>query len=224
MTASNHDQMSRIEDFQMGLRATASLGWSDTSFGADRNALMFTASSSRGFGSLEQTALLLSGNASGRVESGQSANTLASLSARYYRRQSDKRLFFASLGGTAGHALDVDNLVQLGGDTGLRGYPLRYQVGESRLIATVEQRYYTDWYPFRLARVGAAVFADVGRVWGPNPLGPDNRGWASDVGFGLRLALTRVNDRVIHIDVAFPLNGDPTIDGVQFLLESRSSF
>jgi hypothetical protein len=45
------------------------------------------------------------------------------------------------------------------------------------------------------------------------------------VGFGLRLALTRSASRkVIHIDVAFPLNGDPTIDDVQFLLESRRSF
>ncbi|RZV38235.1 MAG: hypothetical protein EX272_03415, partial [Chromatiales bacterium] len=114
--------------------------------------------------------------------------------------------------------------VEIGGKTGLRGYPLRYQVGDSKLLATVEQRFFTDWYPFRFARVGAAVFADAGRVWGANPLGPDYRGWLADAGVGLRFALTRVSDQVVHMDLAFPLNGDSSIDDVQFLLELRNSF
>jgi outer membrane translocation and assembly module TamA len=104
------------------------------------------------------------------------------------------------------------------------GYPLRYQVGESRVVASVEQRYFTDWYPFRLARVGAAVFTNAGRVWGENPLGSDNRGWLVDVGVGLRFALTRLTSKVVHLDVAFPLNGDDSIDDVQILLEARKSF
>ena len=68
-------------------------------------------------------------------------------------------------------------------------------------------------------------FADVGRAWGENPLGPDHREWLTDVGIGLRLAMTRVSaGRVVHIDLAFPLNGDSSIDDVQFLIESRNSF
>ncbi len=159
------------------------------------------------------------------MESGNLANALLSLTARYYRRQSQKRTFFAALSGTAGEALDLDNPVEIGGNSGLRGYPLRYQAGESKVLATIEQRYYTDWYPFRLARVGGAIFADVGRVWGDNSLGADNREWLTDVGVGLRLAMTRVSaGRVVHIDLAFPLNGDSSIDSVQFLIESRTSF
>lgn len=224
VTTHNRDQIERTEDFQMGLQLRASLGWADERFGADRNAGIFSVSASRGLGSLEDTALLLRAASSGRFESGDLTNALASINARFYRRQSERRTFFIELGGTRGTRLDLDNFVPLGGKTGMRGYPLRYQVGDSKVLATIEQRFYTDWYPFRFARVGAAVFADVGRVWGPNPLGQDNRGWLSDVGIGLRLALTRVSDRVVHIDVAFPLNGDPSIDEVQFLLESRKSF
>lgn len=224
VTARNRDQMSRTEDFRMGLRVAASLGWADRGFGADRDALMFTANSSRGFGSLDSTALLLSASLNGRAESGHATNTMLSVNARYYRKQSEKRLFFFKLGGVAGHELDLDNLVVVGGKTGLLGYPQRYQVGESRLVASVEQRYFTDWYPFRIARVGAAVFANAGRVWGENPLGADNRGWLVDVGFGLRFALTRLTSKVVHLDLAFPLNGDDTIDDVQILLEARRSF
>lgn len=221
----NRDQIERTEDFQMGLQGRASIGWADTSLGSDRDAAMFSADVSRGFGSLDDTALLLAARTSGRVESGDFANALISFSARYYRIQSEKRTFYAGISGTAGESLDLDNQVELGGKTGLRGYPLRYQVGESKMLATIEQRYYTDWYPFRLARVGAAIFADAGRVWGPNALGPDHRDWLVDVGFGLRFALTRVaSGRVVHLDIAFPLNGDESIDEVQFLLESRKSF
>lgn len=224
-TSRNINQMSMTEDFLMGTRFAASLGWSDTSFGANLDALVYSASASRGFGELGEEAILVSARASGRIESGESRNTALTLIARYYRRQSEKRLFFASVRGTAGHARDIDNLVELGGDTGLRGYPLRYQNGESKALITVEQRYFTDWYPWRIARVGAAIFADAGRVWGNSPTGEPDLGWLKDVGVGLRFALTRsASHRVIHLDLAFPLDGDPTIDTVQILLESRRSF
>lgn len=225
VTTQNQEQMDRTEDFQMGLQVRASLGWADTSLGSDRDAAIFAGSASRGFGSLDRTALLLAAHTRGRIESGDLADTLLSLDARFYHRQSEKRTFFASLSGTVGTALDIDNPIEIGGKTGLRGFPLRYQEGESKLLATIEQRYYTDWYPFRLARVGGAIFADVGRVWGDNALGRENREWLADVGFGLRLAMTRVSaGRVIHIDLAFPLNDDPSIDDVQFLIESKNSF
>jgi outer membrane protein assembly factor BamA len=224
VTTHNQEQMERTEDFQMGLQFSTSLGWADTSFGSDRDAAVFSARASRGYGELDKTALLLSGQTSGRVESGAFVNSLLSVNVRYYHRQSEKRTFYAALHGTLGESLDLDNLVELGGDTGLRGYPLRYQVGESMALATIEQRYYTDWYPFRLVRVGGAIFADVGRVWGDNPVGPDNRGWDADVGFGLRLAPTRITSKVVHIDVAFPLSSDESIDSVQLLIEAKKSF
>jgi hypothetical protein len=221
----NRDQIGRTEDFFMGTQLAATLGWSDEALGADRDALIYSFSANRGFGSLEKTALLLRGSGNGRFESGDFVNALLRLHARYYHTQSDKRLFFATLNVTAGHDLDLDNLVTLGGDSGLRGYPLRYQTGESKVLASIEQRYFTDWYPFQLARVGGAVFVDTGRVWGSNPLGEAPRGWLTDVGFGLRFALTRSGSRkMVHLDVAFPLNGDDSIDDVQILLEAKHSF
>ena len=160
-----------------------------------------------------------------RLESGDAKNALLTTSVRYYRKQSEKRLFFATLSATAGHALDLDNPVELGGDSGLRGYPLRYQSGDSRFLLSVEQRYFWDWYPLRLFRVGGAIFADVGRTWGDHPVGGEELGWLKDVGFGLRFAPTRtVSRKIVHLDIAFPLDGDPSIDDVQIVLESKKSF
>jgi outer membrane protein assembly factor BamA len=221
----NRDQIGRTEDFLMGTRFSAMLGWSDEALGADRDALIYSTAYSRGFGSLEDSSLLLAASASGRVESGEVQNSLVNLSARYYRTQSEKRLFFATLNATAGNNLDLDNPVDLGGDNGIRGYPQRYQSGDSKMVLTIEQRYFTDWYPFRLARVGGAIFADAGRVWGQNPLGGEPLGWLTDIGFGLRLAPTRSSSRkMVHIDIAFPLDGADTIDSVQFSLEAKRSF
>ncbi|MGI9224061.1 MAG: hypothetical protein ACR2QX_06255, partial [Woeseiaceae bacterium] len=170
-TSTNANQMGRTEDFFMGTRFSVSLGYADESLGADRDAWVGAASANLGFGSLDKTALLLRLAANGRRESGSTVNAKTVVSARFYHRQSEKRLFFMTLSGVAGHDLDLDNPVQLGGKSGLRGYPLRYQTGDSKLLYSIEQRYFTDWYPWRLFRVGGAVFFDVGRTWGDNPIG-----------------------------------------------------
>jgi len=223
--ARNRNQIGRTEDFYMGTRFFASLGWADESYGSDRDALIFTSRARRGFGSLDKSALLLSALAYGRVESGDARNAVLDAKAQYYRKQSEKRVFFATLSATKGHALDLDNPVQIGGDTGLRGYPLRYQSGDSKMLLSLEERYFWDWYPFRFVRVGGAIFIDAGRAWGTSPVGEENLGWLTNVGFGLRLAPTRFATlKIVHLDVAFPLDGDDSIDSVQFLLEAKRTF
>ncbi len=224
-STSNRESIERTEDFLIGARVTASIGYATESLGSDRESLIYRIDASRGFGSIAKRALLLSSSLSGRFDNGNSANTELSLNIRYYNQINDKRLFYMTLDASRGRSLDLDNITQLGGDTGLRGYPLRYQTGESRLLFSAEQRYFTDWYPFKLARVGGAVFADIGRTWGDNPLGAPPVGWLKDVGIGLRLVPTRASGRdVIHFDIAFPLDGDSSIDDVQILLESKRSF
>lgn len=70
------------------------------------------------------------------------------------------------------------------------------------------------------------IFTDVGRAWfddGRNN-GPDD-GVLTDVGFGLRLASSRIEvQRMLHLDFAFPLEGDDSVDQVQVLLRGRSRF
>ena len=224
-TAANRDQFDRTEDFLLGTRFSASLGFASEKLDSDRDALLYRANFSRGFGSIEDKALLLATGVSGRVDEGDTENTLLTANARYYNQQSKKRLFFMSIRGAWGSDLDLDNLQTLGGSSGLRGYPLRYQSGDSRLLLSIEERYFTDWYPFRLFRVGFAAFADAGRTWGNNAIGNESVGWLTDVGIGLRLAPTRSSSgEIYHIDLAFPLNGDPSIDSVQLILEAKQAF
>ena len=221
----NRNQIGRIEDFNLGWRASALLGIASTAYGSDRNALIWSGSLSRGLTFGDSHLIELASGISGRVENSSAQNTVASASGRYYWRQSPRRLFFMSLQADAATHLDADNRLTLGGDNGLRGYPLRYQTGTGRWILTAEQRLFSDWYPFRLVRVGGAVFYDMGRTWGDNPNGSRSVGLLRDVGFGLRLGQTRSGlGNVTHIDVAFPLDARGDIKKMQFLVETKRSF
>ena len=223
--ASNLDQIHRVEDRFLGTRASARVGLAREEFGSDRNAWLLDLHAQTGFGNSERSSLLLAADATTRIESDGPQNLLFGVSAKYYKRQSERRLLFVGLSGTYGHNPDLDQYLQLGGDNGLRGYPVRFQSGDKRAVLTVEQRFFTDWNPFSLFRVGAAAFFDVGRTWGESPLSDPSDTWLSDVGFGLRIGSTRSGlGRMIHFDVAFPLSGQENIDDIQFLISTHKSF
>jgi outer membrane protein assembly factor BamA len=225
VTEMNVDQIERTEDFQFGRRFLVELGYADSVFGGDMSATLLRATASRGWRLRDHHKLFFGTGFSGRLEGGAARNTIYSASARYYWRTSRNTLFYAALSGDFGHALDLDNDLMLGGDNGLRGYPLRYQAGSSRALLTLEQRFYTTWYPFRLFHVGGAVFADIGRSFGPSAIDVPNLGTLRDVGFGMRFASSRsALANVLHLDVAFPLDGDSSIQNVQFLVGTKRSF
>jgi outer membrane protein assembly factor BamA len=224
-TARNRDQIGRIEDYSLGWRARTMAGFAGTTTGSDRDALMLNASLGKGWALSTRQSLLFDAEAGGRVERGGIRGGKLGAGARYYFRQSPMRLLFVELSGEAGANLDADQQILLGGDNGLRGYPLRYQAGAGRWLFTAEQRFFTHWYPFRLFNVGAAVFYDMGATWGRDPLGAPSRGLLRDVGIGLRLGNSRsALGNVLHLDLAFPLDGDATLQGLQLLVETRKSF
>ncbi len=221
----NRDQIEKTEDFLLGVHATAQLGFASTSFGSDRNAFVFSGTLSRAYEPSERSRLLLSSSVTGRDESGTFADVVGGIAARYYLRESDRRLLFLATLADVASNLDLDHQLLLGGDNGLRGYPLRYQGGDGRWLFTIEQRFFSNWYPFRLFNVGGAIFYDMGRTWGDNPAGSRSLGMLRDVGFGLRLGNSRsALGNVLHVDLAFPLDGDKSISKVQFLVETQRSF
>lgn len=227
LRAENLDQIYRTEDLTLGARVRMQLGLLAKPLGADRSGIVFSGLASRGYGDPARMVWDFSVHGEGRLEDGELNNAIVGGSAVWYLRQSQRRLLFAALRGDVSERLDLDNPLEIGGDDGLRGYPLRYQRGDARAQFTVEQRYFTDYYLWRLFRVGGAVFFDAGRVWGDNPYGDgsENLGLLKDIGFGLRLGSTRSSiGRMIHIDVAFPLDGDRSINSVQFLVEGKRSF
>ena len=220
----NRDLIQRPEYLTMGLQAILQVGRSLAVFGATEQPWQLATSASKGFRLAPGHQLLTSASFNGQYGGAGDVRTFGG-AARYFAPQSGK--FVAYLAASTDHVRSpnqADELL-LGGDNGLRGYPLRYQRGEHRLLFTAEERYYTDWYPLRLFRVGAAVFYDVGRAWGPQTPNPVN-GWLSDVGIGLRFLSARASfGNTLHVDLAFPVhNADPSVSSVQLLIKTAKTF
>lgn len=222
----NRNFIGRPEFFALGFNSTVQLGWAAPGLGSTDSALLYAGTLSRGFEPLSGHTLVASAKLSGQLIDGKVRHQLAGAQGQYYLPQSPRRLFYAGASGDMLSGADPNEWLMLGGDNGLRGYPLRYQRGTRRALFTLEQRFYTDIYLWQLFRIGGAAFYDVGRAWGGEGGGnPDNPGWLNDVGFGLRIFSARsASDRVFHVDVAVPLNATGDIKKVQFLVKSKASF
>ena len=221
----NLDQIGLTEDLYLGRSARLELGWAGTAFGSTRDALVLNGSMQAGADLGASQYLINSFGFHGRIEDGDIANGLIELNSRYYLRQSPRRVLFASLSGSLASNLDPEQQLLLGGDNGLRGYPLRYQAGTAAALVTLEQRFYTHWQPLKLFNVGAAMFLDAGRTWGHDDFAAPPAGWLTDIGLGLRLGSIRSGlGNVLHIDLAFPLDGGSDIDSVQLVIETKRSF
>jgi hypothetical protein len=164
----NQDQIARTEDVELGWQSWVKLGLSTTALGSDRNAVVFAARSRRASSPTsarrccERRRLR-----SCRARPADGHGVQRGLP-RYYWRHSTRRSLFVGLSADRGVRLDIDSQLTLGGDNGLRGYPFRFQTGQSRWLFTAEERWFTDWYPFRLFHVGGAVFFDMGQASGGN--------------------------------------------------------
>ncbi|HEU4350503.1 MAG TPA: hypothetical protein VFR66_01380 [Burkholderiales bacterium] len=220
----NLNLIGRVEDFAMGVQSRLQLGRALTEWGSTRDSWVYFLNVSNGFDLTRDSFVLASFSASGRyAEEGE--NQAVGALFRYYHRSGRRLVYYAALSADAVDNPDVPGPLEIGGDNGLRGYPLRYQAGERRVLFTTEARGYTDWYPFRLFRVGGAVFYDVGRAWKGENQNTVNPGWLHDVGFGLRLLSARTSKgNVLHADIAFPLERDPSIDSVQFVIKTKVAF
>jgi hypothetical protein len=231
VTLRDFDKIKRTEDVNLGRVLSARLGWSSPVFGGDRSRLVLASAASDGWAFGPRQVLLLRAGLSGRLRDGRIENGLVSAGARYYRRTFGDGLFVAKVSGDMAENLDFEHQILLGGDNGLRGYPLRYQAGDRRFLVSLEQRFYGSHEYFHLVHLGAAVFFDVGRAWFTEPpptflaVAAAQRRTLKDLGVGLRLGSSRSSrGSVVHLDVAFPLDRQRSIRAVQYLVTTSETF
>lgn len=219
----------RAQDVHLGRRLTGELGFSPDAFGADDGRVLLSASWRDGV--RPRDALILTGslavNGAVTTSDGEAENLYVHAGTELHVLQTDAFRFYASLDGTWTRGLTDDVQLQLGGSRGLRAYPQRFQQGDRRVRARLEQRWYAAGEPLRLFRWGAAVFLDGGRAWFPGDADDDEEeGWLANIGAGVRLMPTRLpTSGMIHVDVAMPLRtGGRDVDDVQLSVTVRNSF
>ena len=223
----NRNLVGRPEFFALGLNATLQLGWASTKLGSTRDTLVYGASVSRGLEPRAGLTVVAAGHLSGQFElgEGQVRRQRLGFHAQAYLPQSPRWLFYAALSADAVTRPEPHDELLLGGENGLRGYPLRYQSGTQRVLLTLEERTYTNLHLWQLFRIGGAAFFDVGRAWGGDNVNAANPGWLANAGVGLRIVSTRAAfNHVLHVDLAFPLNTTPGMDRLQVGVRTRTSF
>ncbi len=195
-------QLTGVEDINLGNQYHVQLGYSARAWGSDNDALVLEANFQRGYRWSQKTLLLGDTWASTNLTSGKFEQLNIGAVAQLHRQLSDKDQIFVELLIDSQHAETADRQLTIGGDNGLRGYPLKAQNGNRLARLTLEIRHYPDWHPWHLLRFGAAFFADYGAAWRAGSASPD---WLWDLGVGLRLGSSRSSSgRVLHLDLAVP--------------------
>jgi len=223
----NINYLGRTEDFFVGERYQWTLGWSGEGLGASRDQLALAARYGNTLLSNVDHLWTVDTSVDGfwNIDDENFENLWWTTATRYHLKQSDKWALFGRLRVDYTDGLTADKQLTLGGSNGLRGYDRNYQTGDRAFVLNVEERYYSDWHPFRLVRVGAAAFVDVGRAWFNNRDNGSNGDVLANVGIGLRLNSSRAQKgSMVHIDLAFPLMKDDDVDSVQFLVTVKNTF
>jgi hypothetical protein len=136
----------------------------------------------------------------------------------------------------------LDQPLDLGGETGLRGYPVQYQQGTQRWLTTAELRWYPQITIYKLLDLGFVAFADAGRASGgdiqyPAPflaalrsdadmLKPNEaEHWLGAVGLGARFYSSRSsNNHVIHLDLSKPVGSATAVSSWEIQLKVEQRF
>ena len=221
----NRDQIERAEYFELGFRANIKVGYGATALGSTRPSWSYTAAISNGLEMKNARMLVAAAGVTGIYADGDDEDQLFSGGLKYYIPRSDRALTFFGVAADVASDKLLSGQLTVGGNNGLPGYPTDYQSGDRRALLNFEQRIYSDWYPFRLFRVGGAVFLDAGSAWGDESTGRIQPDWLVDVGFGLRIFSTRsAFGTVWHLDFAFPIDPADDIPSYQVLLLRKTSF
>jgi len=223
----NYHSIKRTEDINLGRSLSLRLGYSPNILADDDSRIIVNFSSKNAYKKKHQLVALSGGiNGFWNKTTAKAQGLHAKFNAGYFNFIDQDWVFYTGVKANyLANPLPEQQLF-LGGETGLRGYPIRFSEGTKNLVFSFEQRYYSDSYLLRLVRIGAAAYLDVGRSWDPQlAQSPQNSGWYSSIGVGLRLTPSRVDaNHIIHIDLATPLNDRSFVDSVQLIVKVKQSF
>jgi hemolysin activation/secretion protein len=227
-TSFNLDQIHRTEDLHLGYTFHNSIGYADSAFGSDLDRFIVSGGFRDTLLYNEKILLQHAVNWHGiwNADEHSSEDIVLSYNIKYFRGQRKKRSFFAQFNTVWTHNLNSNEQIVLGGATGVRGFDNRMQVGDRRMVLTLEERQYTDYHVLNLAYLGFAVFVDLGRAWEPDVDDGLKNKLLADIGFGLRLASSKTDGgRVIHIDFAFPMTNrnEPDVDNFQLVIKVKNT-
>jgi hypothetical protein len=223
----NINLINHIEDFNLGWHVTADLG-SDISESSTSPTFIWRSKLSKGIDVFEYSYWLFTASFEGEAYDSSDNKDRALFSAKneyFHKINGQWGAYFKNVT-QLGHNQFKDRPIVLGGETGLRGYPLQYLHGDRSTQFTVEARYYPHINIYKLLELGGAAFVDTGRVFGQSSnIEDQNQSWMTSIGLGARFYSTQTSEgRVIHVDVLKPVTSDEKVNNIEFRITTKYSF
>lgn len=217
--------ITQIEDFNHGWQFNSSLGIGN---GNKENSAwsVWKLRVKKGFNLHDNSLLLLDFSLANDMYQERDSRLLVSLSGEYFYQLNKNWGFYLSNTNVVSKNQYLDQPVTMGGNTGLRGFPLQYQHGQDSIKVTSELRYYPAINLFKLFDLAGVAFVDAGRTYGESTVKNIEEGWLGSTGIGLRLHSPHSggNHPIIHIDFAFPQSDNPDINNFEIKVQAKKSF
>jgi outer membrane protein assembly factor BamA len=227
------DRAERIEDINLGHVVSVGAGYSGRKLGATENSTPFSFLDSFGFGGEGPWFGLTSYGVMGRYNhysaeqiGGRPINTLYYANFNWYRHMLPEFPLTTVFHAESAYVQnpDAENVLELGGNTGLRGFKNESFTGNKSMLVNLEERFFVPYEVFHLAYLGGAMFIDAGQV---QPAGAEfnRKEIHANVGVGMRIGLTRsTGGSVYRIDVAYALGKINQGDRVIISISSGQGF
>jgi hypothetical protein len=219
----------RSEDFNLANDLTITPSFSMEALGATRDELVFSVYDSQGYAFREGHFLLAQGLMEGRWDGHELRDGKILVSYHHFLRGTPLdfapflHTFHMLLSLGYGDNLSPDELLELGWDTGLRGYTGSAFTGNKLFLFTLEDRIFLSRKLFGLVALGAVPFWDVGYVWdeGQHINPGDVR---QDVGIGLRIGIPLFSgDNILRLNIGFPVGHGSSLDDYVFTVVTSTT-
>jgi hypothetical protein len=217
--------ITQIEDFNHGWQLSSRLGIGNGN--KDNSAwTVWRMRVKKGFNLHNNALLLIDLALANDFYQERDSRLLVKVSGEYFYQLNKSWGFYLSNNNVASTNQYIDQPVTMGGNTGLRGFPLQYQHGQHSIKVTSEIRYYPEINIFKLFDLAGVAFVDAGRTYGESTVKNIEEGWLGSAGLGLRLHSPHSggNHPIIHIDFAFPQSDNPDINRFEIRVQAKKSF
>lgn len=218
----NLNMMHQVEDISTGIDLLLRVGYAGKQYANTFDAWRYLAQFSSSYSISAKQLLEYAFVVDGREYTSQSSLSRSVFGGGlgYHYLLGDKNRVYLSFDYHQGRNMLPHEQLRIGGEYGLRGYPLDYQRGDKRYLVSLEKRYISNLHVFNLFRVGTVVYLDFGRAWGAG-YPPANH--LSNLGLGLRFSSSKAKiGHVLHLDLAFPLADKQFVDSYQWVIKASS--
>lgn len=226
LKAVDMDRVKVVEDFNLGWELGVEGGPLPEALGSDRDRWALASSLQRGLRLGPDRFALVQAVADSRALDGKLDNGVLTGSMNLFWRTGWRwrQTLVAHAEYTATKNLDGERQLNLGGDTGLRGYKNNAFQGARAAVVNLEDRLFFDANLLRLVHVGAVGFIEAGSAI-PQNARFGRAVWKADLGAGLRLSSSRSSSGgVLRLDVAYALHSGPGASRWVVTLKSGQAF